>query len=113
MIKDAAYWIKKFNLKKHPEGGYFRQTYISKEIIQGNALPNRFIGGHAISTAIYYLLNGNEFSAFHRLKSDELWHFYSGISLTLHVITLHGEYSPINLGNNTDNGEVFQAVVDE
>jgi len=111
MIKNAAYWIKKLDLKKHPEGGYFRQTYISKEIIQGNALPNRFIGGHAISTAIYYLLNGNEFSAFHRLKSDELWHFYSGISLTLHVITHHGEYSPINLGNNTDNGEVFQAVV--
>jgi len=112
MIKNAAYWIKKLDLKKHPEGGYFKQTYISKEIIQGNALPNRFIVGHPISTAIYYLLNGNEFSAFHRLKSDELWHFYSGISLTLHVITHHGEYYSINLGNNSDNGEIFQAVID-
>ena len=111
MKKDSAYWIKKLDLKKHPEGGYFRQTYQSKEMIAGNALPNRFIEARPISTAIYYLLNGNEFSAFHRLKSDELWHFYTGSSLTLHLIAPDGKYFQIKLGNNIDNGELFQEVI--
>ncbi len=112
MVKDAAYWIKKLDLKKHQEGGYFRQTYRSRESIGANALPGRFTAERPISTAIYYLLGADEFSAFHSLKSDELWHFYAGVGLTIHIIDQNGKYSAIRLGSDFDRGEVFQAVVE-
>ncbi|WP_226587768.1 cupin domain-containing protein [Microseira wollei] len=74
-------------------------------------LPKRFEDSRNCSTAIYFLLEGTDFSALHRLDSDELWHFYAGSSLTVHVIEESGNYCPIKLGDNFDEGEVFQAVV--
>jgi uncharacterized protein len=65
----------------------------------------------AASTAIYFLLEGENFSAFHRLLSDEGWHFYAGSPLVVHVIDAVGEYSSILLGKDADAGQVFQAVV--
>lgn len=63
-------------------------------------------------TAIYYLLTGELFASFHKMKSDELWHFYSGSSLTLHIIeTGSGRLRQVTLGSNIDNGESFQVVV--
>jgi uncharacterized protein len=109
--KHAKYWIEKLQLVAHPEGGYFRQTYISEVKIAHEALPARFGGARAASTAIYFLLQGADFSAFHRLRSDELWHFYAGASLVVHVIGPDGNYSSLLLGSDADRGEVFQAVV--
>ena len=51
------------------------------------------------------------FSAFHRLRSDEIWHFYAGSGLIVHVIDPAAEYSCIRLGSDAENGEVLQAVV--
>ena len=63
-------------------------------------------------TAIYYLLTGDLFASFHKMKSDELWHFYAGSSLTLHIIeTGSGRLRQVTLGANIDNGESFQVVV--
>ena len=109
--KDASYWIEKLRLERHPEGGYFRQTYRSDIQIAAEALPARFSGARTASTAIYFLLGGNDFSAFHRLRSDEIWHFYAGSGLIVHVIDLVAEYSCIRLGSDAENGEVLQAVV--
>ena len=58
-----------------------------------------------------FLLAGKQFSAFHRIKSDECWHFYAGETLLVHVIDLKGEYRCICLGKNIHEGEVYQAVV--
>ena len=80
-------------------------------MIAKEALSPKFTGARAASTAIYFLLDGGNFSAFHRLRSDELWHFYAGSSLLVHVIAENGTYSQIQLGNNPEEGEVFQAVV--
>ncbi len=107
---DAQYWIDKLELTPHPEGGYFRQTYKSDLIIPGRALRG-FDGARSASTAIYFLLDGNNFSAFHRLRSDEIWHFYAGGSLVVHLISADGAHSEISLGNAADAGQVFQAVV--
>lgn len=98
-------------LTAHPEGGYFRETYRSNEILEIEQLPKRYQVAHSFSTAIYYLLKGNQFSAFHRLKSDEVWHFYTGSTLIIHIISERGEYSEIKLGANLDEGEVFQVVI--
>jgi uncharacterized protein len=111
MPQDAQYWIKKLGLLPHPEGGYFRQTYRADLVIPREALQSNFTGDRPVSTAIYFLLDGKKFSAFHRLRSDELWHFYAGSSLLVHAIAADGTYSQIQLGTNPEAGEVFQSTV--
>jgi predicted cupin superfamily sugar epimerase len=107
----AEYWIEKLGLEPHPEGGYFRQTYRSGVVIVREALPAGFGGARPVSTAIYFLLEGKNFSAFHRLRSDELWHLYAGATLEVHVIDEGGGYSETLLGPDAEAGEVFQSVV--
>jgi hypothetical protein len=111
MTKDAAYWIEKLRLSPHPEGGYYVETYRSPELMQKDRLPNRFKGSRCFSTAIYFLLEGNQFSAFHRIKSDEIWHFYAGSSLTLYIIDLGGNLSAIKLGSDFEKDETFQVLI--
>jgi predicted cupin superfamily sugar epimerase len=107
----AQQWIDALQLRRHPEGGWFRETYRSDEVLAAAALPPGFGGDRAFSTAIYYLLEGDDFSALHRIKSDEVWHFYDGASLTIHVIDLQGSYLAIPLGRHLQAGEVPQGVV--
>lgn len=64
-----------------------------------------------MSTSIYYLLPGNEFSAFHRIKQDEIWHFYDGSALTLHIIDRDARHTTLQLGDKVEEGETFQAVI--
>ncbi len=103
--------IKAFDLQPHPEGGYYRETYRSGEILPVRGLPERFGSDRCIATAIYFLLEKGNFSAFHRIKSDECWHFYTGQSLYVHVIYADGRYQLLKLGNGKETGETFQAVV--
>jgi uncharacterized protein len=109
--KTAKYWIERLKLEAHPEGGYFRQTYRSDLVIAREALPAGFAGARAASTAIYFLLEGKNFSAFHRLRSDEVWHFYVGSPLVVDVIAPSGARSAILLGSDLEAGQVPQAVV--
>jgi predicted cupin superfamily sugar epimerase len=111
MERDARYWIDALKLIPHPEGGYYRQTYRSSVSIPLAGLPPQFPGARRVSTAIYFLLDGADFSAFHRLRSDEMWHFYAGTALSIHVIDQEGAYAEIRLGSDPEAGEVFQAVV--
>jgi predicted cupin superfamily sugar epimerase len=111
MSTTAQYWINKLNLIAHPEGGYYRETYRSQLSIAKAALPPEFTGARLVSTAIYFLLEGENFSAFHRLRSDELWHFHTGGTIVVHVIEPGGAHSEIHLGRDPVAGEVFQAVV--
>lgn len=103
--------INHYNLLPHPEGGFFRQTYAAAEQISKEALPERFEGSRSYSTAIYFLLPHGSFSAFHRIKSDEVWHFYEGCLINIHVIHPNGEYECLKLGSNLNNGESYQLVV--
>lgn len=103
--------IKSFNLLPHPEGGWYSENYKSSEYILKNALPDRFNGNRSISTAIYFLLEEGNFSAFHRIKSDECWHFYAGDPLEIYVIQANGSLNIVTLGSNIKEGELFQYVV--
>ena len=98
-------------MRPHPEGGYFAETYRSAEMISHSSLPNRFRGDRPFGTAIYFLLESHQISALHRIQSDEIWHFYAGGPLEIFVIAPTGELTVIRLGNNPEQGEVFQAVV--
>lgn len=110
-MKDATYYVQAFGMQPHPEGGYFAETYRSDEVLPQSALPERFTGDRTFSTAIYFLLESHHFSALHRIKADEVWHFYAGGPLDVFVIDAHGTLSVIRLGRNPERGEVFQAVV--
>jgi predicted cupin superfamily sugar epimerase len=110
-MQTSQYWIKKLKLEKHPEGGYFREVYRSEEEIKAEHLPERYGGTRPHSTSIYFLLTGDAFSAFHRIKSDETWNFYDGAPITIHMIDEKGKYSNVKLGSNPENGEVFQFTI--
>ena len=103
--------INRLELVKHPEGGWYRETYRSGESIQVTALADRFTGDRSVCTAIYFLLQSGDISALHRIKSDEIWHFYLGVPLTVHVITPGGRYYPLLLGPDMSAGETFQCIV--
>lgn len=103
--------ITRFGLTPHPEGGYFRESYRSPELIPRVGLPKRFKGERSYGTAIYFLLEQGNFSAFHKIQSDECWHFYSGDTLIIHVIHVNGRHENIRLGSLFQDGEVFQAIV--
>ena len=101
--------IEQLSLKRHPEGGWYRETYRCTET--ANALPGRFDGVRSFSTAIYFLLGKSDVSMLHRIKSDELWHFYAGTTLTIHLFNPNGEYQALRLGNDLAAGATYQAVV--
>ncbi len=107
----AEYWIKKLNLQKHPEGGYFNEVYRSDEEIKSEHLPKRYSGARNHSTSIYFLLTGDAFSAFHRIKSDETWHFYEGSAVIVHMINEAGKYTTVKIGSNPEEDEVFQYTI--
>ncbi len=107
----AEDYIKSLGLEKHPEGGWFKEVYRSDEETAAEHLPERFSGSRHHSTSIYFLLTSDTFSAFHRIKSDELWHFYEGSAVTIYMIDSEGNYSEITLGRNIESGEVLQCVI--
>ena len=107
---EAKRWIARLNLAPHPEGGWYRQTYRSSLLLPRTALLG-YDGDRVAATTIYFLLSGDEFSALHRLRSDEVWHFYAGSPLVVHVLDPQDGYRQILLGSEPDAGQAFQAVV--
>lgn len=108
---DADGWIEALGLQQHPEGGWFREIYRSSETIPRQGLPERFPGDRQFSTAIYFLLRGAEFSALHRIRQDEVWHFYDGGPVTVHMLDPAGEYSAATLGRDITSGETLVATI--
>ncbi|REE17202.1 hypothetical protein B0G71_0142 [Paraburkholderia sp. BL27I4N3] len=108
-IKDEL--IRRLELKPHPEGGFFSETYRSVErVIRDKESGSAHT--RSASTAIYYLLCDGAHSAWHRIKSDEVWHFYAGEPLLVHVLDEMGALVTHKLGNALTHADaVFQAVV--
>lgn len=100
--------IARLGLEPHPEGGFYRETYRSEERVQ-RGIP---AVERAAATAIYYLLADDAYSAWHRIQSDELWHFHAGDSLNVHVLEDDGTVRTHRLGHVADDAmAVYQAVV--
>jgi predicted cupin superfamily sugar epimerase len=103
--------IAALGLQPHPEGGHFRETFRSDERIGPAALPERYGADRAIATAIYYLIEQSDFSALHRVQSDEVFHFYLGSPVELFVISPEGIATTTILGANVTAGQRPQTVV--
>jgi predicted cupin superfamily sugar epimerase len=102
---EARAWVDALGLLPHPEGGLYRETYRSPLVL------NAPQGERAASTAVYYLLAAGSFSAWHRVRSDEVWHHYAGDPLELHVIDSRGNHQRIELGSVRSTGQRPQHVV--
>ena len=88
---DKNYWINKLGLQIHPEGGYYKEIYRSNDIVKSS---NSHINEHRpSSTSIYYLLDSETKSFCHKLKSDEIWYYHLGSSVTLYLIDQEGNFS--------------------
>jgi len=103
--------VDKLALTPHPEGGFFKETYRSLGEIDASSLPESYGGKRNYSTCIYFLLTSANFSAFHRIKQDEIWHFYDGAPIKIHMISPTGAYSYQLVGRNITQGELPQFVV--
>jgi predicted cupin superfamily sugar epimerase len=100
------YWIEKLQLLAHPEGGYYKETYRSSYTMSTDfTAENR-----NLSTAIYFLLPSHQRSLFHRIKSDEIWHFHVGSSIHIYILDEAGLRIE-KVGLDIENGEQPQLVV--
>lgn len=98
-------------LEPHPEGGYFKETFRSSEEISSGALPDRYNKARSIYTSIYFLITEESFSAMHRLKSDEIFHFYMGDPALIFMIHPDGRDEEKILGNDLLNGARLQILI--
>lgn len=105
MKVSAQYFIENLQLEEHPEGGFYASTFRSDHEIAVHNVER------PLYTSIYFLLRSQDLSHLHRLKSDEIWYYHAGSSLTVHMIYPDGTYEAKKLGLNLDAGEVPQVAV--
>ncbi|MHC4187679.1 MAG: cupin domain-containing protein [Planctomycetota bacterium] len=104
--------IEFFNMKPLPEeGGYYKETYRAPVTLSQTSIPKRYNGQRSFSTAILYLLTPKTFSALHRLKSDEIFHFYLGDPVTMLQLRADGNNEVITLGKDIMNNQRVQVIV--
>ena len=111
----AQAYIEAFQLLPHPEGGFYKETYRSDCAVQPQPATSlsssQLAPVRAASTGIYFLLEHGNFSAFHRIASDEMWHFYAGDALEVLELLETGELVTTLLGMTLAKGETFQHMV--
>jgi predicted cupin superfamily sugar epimerase len=126
---ETKHLIEKLNLSElYEEGGYYRETHRSKKSIIIKSFDNRndkdnlyrlseinddvdSTDTRSVFTLIYYLLDGDQFSAFHKVRFDEIWHFYKGSTVSLYLLTDSKKILSVQLGNNLDNNEQIHYVI--
>jgi len=103
--------VKELDLLPHPEGGYYKETYRSEGKIPQSYLSPNFNGDRNMATGIYFLIEKGNFSALHKIKSDETWHFYYGDALEVIEIDATGNLNITKIGSTILKGETFQYTV--
>lgn len=111
MKRSASYWKEKLKMLPHPEGGFFKETYRAEGLIRKEHLSERFKGDRNFSTGIFYLLEKDQCSKFHRIQSDEMWHFYDGDCLIVFEFDEDGNLIENKLGLNIEEGEIPQLTI--
>lgn len=111
MTATAHTYIQTLQLQAHPEGGYYRESYRSPLLVAVTQAEDGPAVQRNVSTGIYFLLEQGNFSAFHKIHSDEMWHFYAGQALEVLEISPAGELRCTRLGPDVLQGEVFQHMV--
>jgi predicted cupin superfamily sugar epimerase len=109
-VQTAEFWIGHLGLERHPEGGWYRETYRSEGKYGFNA-SSPFGSSRSFATSIFYLLERGDRSRLHRILSDEQWYFHAGSPLEVHCFPETGEPSLFTLGDDPDAGQVLHSWV--
>ncbi|KAH8924041.1 hypothetical protein BT69DRAFT_1349727 [Atractiella rhizophila] len=116
LLSTTQNWVKTLALIPHPEGGFFKEMYRSEHSIPGSK-SSGFPNGRPYGTSIYYCLESGDFSALHRLKSDETWYFHDSTPNTRLIVTricpsemIGDTLVKVKLGRKVEDGEVFQVT---
>ncbi|NTW52644.1 MAG: cupin domain-containing protein [Chlorobiaceae bacterium] len=105
-MQKAEFWIRQLGLERHPEGGWYKETYRSSNSYDfGDRTP--FGSPRSFATSIHYLLEKGDRSRLHRINSDELWYFHAGAPLEVHLFPETGVPSSFTLGDQPDRGQVL------
>jgi len=96
-LRTATYWIDRLNLLPHPEGGFYREVYRAEDQIK----HPEHAKARNLATSIYFLLEGENISHFHKLLSDELWYYHDGVGANIHVFH-KGAYQQYQLSNESE-----------
>jgi predicted cupin superfamily sugar epimerase len=110
-MQTAEYWIQHLDLRPHPEGGFYRETYRSTLEVDNRVLPVGYNGNRRLSTSIYYLLRSGEISHLHRLRADEIWYYHYGSSLKIILIDKEGRKHTRFLGARAEKAEHMQVLI--
>ncbi len=108
-MKDARYYIERLGLTRHPEGGWFKETFRSDFVLPALGAP--YDGVRVASTDIYFLLEAHDRSHLHRLQSEERWHFHAGGPMTVYALFPDGTRHDLRLGPDLERGQTFQVGV--
>ena len=103
---NARYYIDNLNLKPHPEGGYYKETFVNNFKISNNNGDKR-----GVISNIYFLIEENNHSAFHQIQSDETWYFHDGSPLIVYAIDLEGKIHEYKIGLDIKNGQLPQITI--
>ncbi len=103
-MQTAKFWIDRLRLERHPEGGWFRETYRSEGQYDFSEAA-AFSSARSYATSIYYLLEQGDRSRLHRIHSDEQWYFHAGSPLNVHCFPQAGEPTSFTLGLDADAGQ--------
>ncbi len=103
--------IEHFDLLPHPEGGFYKETYRSLEEAAVDREEPQKVVQRSFATGIYFLLPKGKISTWHRIQSDEMWHFYLGDPMALYQIDPKGQCETIILGSDFVKGQKLQHVV--
>lgn len=103
----ASYFIDKYNMQKHPEGGYYTEIYRAETVLDHPRNRQK----RNTATSIYFMLNKNNKSHFHQLSSDELWYFHYGCAVAVHMLVPDGSYRCELLGSGEKKGEHPQVII--
>ena len=108
MDPELSALIARLDLRPHPEGGWYRETFRDPRAVHAAG----FEGPRSASTAIYFLLAEGNFSALHRIRSDEVWHHYLGGDVEVVCLSDDGALRTLVVGGRIDGDAAPQAVVE-
>ncbi len=110
-MKDANYWIEKLGMIPHPEGGYYFSSFKSEQTMFRHDIAGVSSSERNLWSSIYLLLTEDDFLAFHRVRSEEVWYYHHGSSVKIHMISPDGEIFVEKLGLDIANGEKLQVKI--
>jgi predicted cupin superfamily sugar epimerase len=92
-MQDINTVIESLQLKPHPEGGFYREMHRASSLVKeaNGSTKNAY-------SSIYYLLSGNDFSAWHRIQSDETWFFHLGCDIAIHYFNAQNALATVQIG---------------